>query len=302
MVIGIDFDGTINSMLEKWLEWLNRAHDRHVQYEHVTEWEVWKQYPDLQEESIFEPLNTPEFWDEVEIKQDAAEVIRQLIKERHRILIITSTHHRLLHEKMKRCLFKHLPFLKKEDVIVTYDKSLVRCDLLLDDGEHNFKNFIGTRVIFDAPYNRDATLVDYRVGSWKEFYVLIRGLDRKGIYPPMQRVQQFKADRGCGKTAWLHQRIFDSHEVPCYVIIPENKYRHFCESYMERFGERCPAKLFRREDYKADYHNTDARFFVDMPSTFDFGSELFEVFLEKILYRPNIIFVADFKNTSWNIV
>ena len=71
MKIGIDFDGVMNNMLETWVEWLNKKHGTHVQVEDVTEWELAKKYPWLTKSELFEPLNTPEFWDEVTIKHEA---------------------------------------------------------------------------------------------------------------------------------------------------------------------------------------------------------------------------------------
>ena len=173
MVIGIDFDGTINNMLDTWIAWLNKKHGYSVKASDVTEWELAKVFPTLTKSELFEPLNTPEFWDEVSIKEDAAAVIARLIKDGHEIYIITSSHYRTLPAKLDRCLFAHLPFLKKENVIITYNKSLIKCDLLLDDAEHNLRDFTGTKVIFDAPYNQNCVCADHRVSTWKEFYELV---------------------------------------------------------------------------------------------------------------------------------
>ena len=303
MVIGIDFDGTINNMLETWVEWLNRKHGYHVQASDITEWELAKQYPFLDKAELFEPLNTPEFWDEVAIKPDAPEVVERLIHEGHKIYVITSSHYKTLPYKLKRCLFAHFPFLNKEDVIITYNKSLIRCDLMLDDAEHNFKDFFGTRVIFDAPYNRDCTCADYRVASWKEFYMLISELEHRTIRPPFSRVHQFKAGRGMGKTAWLHQMIYDSvhseYTSPCYVISrTKSEFDHFCRSYRERFGEVCPARFFEANQGI----EASARVFVDMPSYFPVKSEAFELFKNEFNSRNHLIFIADFENTYWNAI
>ena len=67
MVIGIDFDGTINRMLETWLEWLNKKYNKHILFNDVKDWELAKYYPTLTKAELFEPLNIPEFWDEVSL-------------------------------------------------------------------------------------------------------------------------------------------------------------------------------------------------------------------------------------------
>lgn len=181
MIIGLDFDGTINNMLETWIDWLNQRHGTTVKIEDVVEWELTKVFSTLTKRELFEPLNTPEFWPEVTIKPNAVEVIKQLIEDGHQIYIVTSSHYITLPAKMDSCLFVHFPFLKKENVIITYNKSLINCDVLLDDAEHNLINFKGVKVLFDALYNKYSTAHDFRIDSWKAFYDLINELKIAGI-------------------------------------------------------------------------------------------------------------------------
>ncbi len=304
MTIGLDLDGTINNMLEFWLRWLNNTHNTNVQVKDVVEWDISKVYPNLTTAEIYKPLETPEFWSEVSIQEDAVQVIERLRQENHKIYIITSSHYAILPEKLKRCLFANISFLSKEDVIVTYDKSLIRCDLLLDDAEHNLIGFQGIRVLFDAPYNKQATIFDFRVSSWKEFYILISELTAGAPRPPHSRIYQYKAGRGMGKTAWLHQMIYDTtHGVssvitsPCYLIT-NSKYDFdcFCRSYFERFMEHCPAKQFELNQQV----EKNARFFVDMPSTFPFNSQAFDSFRNAFISRDHLVFLADFETTNWH--
>lgn len=181
MIIGLDFDGTINDMLETWLEWLNKKHGTTVKLEDVVDWELSKVYPSLSKKELFEPLNTPEYWSHVTIKANADEVIKKLIDEGHQIYIITSSHYRTLSAKLDKCLFEHLPFLNKENIIITYNKALINCDVLLDDAEHNLINFKGIKVLFDASYNKNSTVHDFRISSWTEFYELVQELKNVGI-------------------------------------------------------------------------------------------------------------------------
>ena len=181
MIIGIDFDGTINNMLETWVEWLNKKHGTSVLVENITDWELIKAFPGLTKRELFESLNTPEFWYEVTIKPGAVKVIKKLIEDGHQVYIVTSSHYITLPSKLDNCLFAHLPFLKKENVIITYNKSLINCDILLDDAEHNLINFQGIKVLFDASYNKYSTVHDFRVNSWEDFYELINELKIVGI-------------------------------------------------------------------------------------------------------------------------
>lgn len=299
MIIGIDFDGVINSMVETWIEWLNREHGYSVKVDEVTSWELHGQYPKLSGTDFFAPLFTPEFWDEVPIKKDAPEVIERLLAEGHEIYVVTSSHYKTLPYKLKKCLFAHFPKLTEENVIITYNKSLIRCDLLVDDNLQNLINYPGGRVLFDAPYNRGPeadAMVDYRVGSWKELYMLVAGLAKRAM-PPITRVKLFKAPRGGGKTAWLHQMIKETPEqIPCYVIAPEHIYHDFCRLYFERFGERCRAKLYKHTNPRIE---PDTRIFIDTPSDFKFTSDTFDTFRRVFLNREHIIYIADSEEANW---
>ena len=173
MIIGIDFDGVMNCMLETWLKWLNTRHGLSVKFEDVLDWKLGKCYPMLTDDELFAPLHFADFWSEVDAQKDAPEILEKLLQDGHQIYVITSTHYDTLSAKLKNCLFKHFPFLKKENIIITYNKSLINCDLLLDDAEHNLVDFKGIRVLFDAPYNRNSTVADFRVDSWEDFYKLI---------------------------------------------------------------------------------------------------------------------------------
>lgn len=181
MIIGLDFDGTINNMLETWVEWLNKKYNTAVKLEDIIDWELAKVFPSLSKKELFEPLNTPEFWNYVTIKSGAKEVIEKLLEDGHQVYIVTSSHYRTLPSKIDNCLFAHLPFLKKENVIISYNKSLIGCDILLDDAEHNLINFKGVKVLFDASYNKNSMVHDFRVDSWTDFYELVHELKIVGI-------------------------------------------------------------------------------------------------------------------------
>lgn len=300
MLIGIDFDGVMNNMVETWVAMLNDVHGLSVQVSDIKSWEMKKAFPKLTEDELFAPLHIPEFWDKVTAKHEAPEVVAKLIADGHRVYVVTTTHYNTLEPKLTKCLFKHFPFLSHHNVIITYNKSLINCDLLLDDAEHNLIDFKGIRVLFDATYNKTATSYDYRVSSWKEFYILVCGLESR-VFTPPARVYRFSAGRGQGKTAWLHQMIKDSEGFDCFLIDTRNCYEAFCKSFMKRFGQRCPAQLLSTtEDLKN--LKPGARIFVDMPSQFAVNSEIFTIFKDLFLARNYLIFVADYENVNWYVI
>lgn len=177
MIIGIDFDDVVTNTLDVWIDWLNNKHNLSVTHSEIDSWKLVDFFPTLTKAELYEPLNTPEFWDEVSIKPGAQEVIGKLIEEGHQIYIITSSYYETLPYKFNRCLFKHFPNLTKENIIICYNKSLIKADMLMDDGEHNLRNFSGIKIIFDMPHNQDCKSADFRISNWQEFYNLVSAIE-----------------------------------------------------------------------------------------------------------------------------
>ncbi len=175
--ICIDMDDTIEYLLPAWLRWLNSKYNLDVQIIDITEWDMTKFFPTLTVDQICEPLRTPEFWDTVTPMSDAIKYIPMLMEEGHDIYICTSTYYKTAPEKFDRCLFKYFPFIDKKKVIITYNKQMIDCDILVDDYINNLigGKYIGLLVWM--PHNKDINLDEYRniyrVHDWKEIYEYI---------------------------------------------------------------------------------------------------------------------------------
>ena len=176
MIIGFDFDDVISNTLDVWVEQLNRTHNLQVKLDDINSWKLSDFFPTLSKAELYEPLNTPSFWDTVSIRPGAKELIQKLIADGHQIYIITSSYYETLPHKLNRCLFANFPYLTKENIIITYNKSLIKADILIDDGEHNLRDFAGIKVIFDMPHNQDCKIADFRVTTWDDINVLLTAL------------------------------------------------------------------------------------------------------------------------------
>jgi 5'(3')-deoxyribonucleotidase len=176
MIIGIDFDDVISNTLDMWVKWLNHTHNLKVKLDDITSWKLSDFFPTLSKAELYEPLNTPEFWDTVSIRPGAQDLIQKLIADGHQVYIITSSHYETLPYKLSRCLFANFPYLTKENIIIAYNKSLIKTDILIDDGEHNLKDFAGIKVIFDMPHNQDCKIADFRVITWDDIDILLNNL------------------------------------------------------------------------------------------------------------------------------
>ena len=176
LTICCDFDDTMTCLLPPWVEWLNNKHNLHVSIEDVTSWEMGNVFSSLTKEEIFEPLNTPEFWFTVEEKPEAGYYIKKIIEEGHSFYICTASYYKNLWYKFDNCLFRLFPFINPKQIITTYNKQMIDCDVIIDDALHNIKGkYLG--ILFDMPHNKSFddthSRTIERVYSWEETYNLI---------------------------------------------------------------------------------------------------------------------------------
>lgn len=179
MVIGVDFDGVVNDMLYLWVEKLNILTDKQVLVSELQDANIRLSYPELSDAEFFSPLYDAEFWDTVPLKPAAAETLKRLLEDGHKIYIVTSTLYEILPLALNNCLFKHCPFLNKRNVVILYDKFLFKCDVLLEDAAKNLEQGDFVKVLFNAPYNKEnRPATSLCVESWEDFYELVQQLQR----------------------------------------------------------------------------------------------------------------------------
>ena len=78
-----------------------------------------------------------------------------------------------------------MPEIPWSHVVVANNKSLVKGDILVDDGLHNLYNGNYIKVIFDKPWNREVdksklTDIIHRIHNWEEIINLIEDFNKVG--------------------------------------------------------------------------------------------------------------------------
>lgn len=170
MIIAVDMDDTLVGLLPAWVAHLNENYYLNVKAEEIREWDMRKAFPSLNDKQIYGPLETDEFWESVVPLPYAREYLYRMVKDGHKIIIVTASHPKTVDAKLNKALYPYFNFITYKDVIVAYDKSCIKADVLIDDGPHNFDKFDGLKLLIDAPHNQDATNHHYRVKNLKEAY------------------------------------------------------------------------------------------------------------------------------------
>jgi 5'(3')-deoxyribonucleotidase len=183
----IDVDDTLIDLLPAWVDWLNEHHGLNVDYESITEWDMMKFFPTLTKEQVFAPLGDMLFWSGVKPKNGAERYLKMIIKQGFDCYLCSATHFNTVALKQNLVLRKYFPFISWDRVIITSHKDMIKGDILIDDGLHNFENVEAVKVVFDAPHNKYDRYVDnpfydaYRVYNWKDVYNLL--LKLAGLEP-----------------------------------------------------------------------------------------------------------------------
>lgn len=167
-IILIDQDAVIANIIDYWLERLNiKFHKRYTE-EDVTDFQLHKVLQ-LPERAIYDVIDEPGFFWKAKVVKDSQYVLEDLWERFDcRIVTAASYSNNAVREKWM-WLQEHFPFIEKEKIVFTKDKSIVRGDFLIDDAPHNLEVFHSIPIIFDRPWNRQLKL-DHgiRLKNWLE--------------------------------------------------------------------------------------------------------------------------------------
>lgn len=172
-VLLFDLDGICCDLIKKWLATYNRDYQDHLTPEDITTWE-WHHLvkPDCGKR-IYHYLNQPGFFADLEPIAGCVESLQRL-SERCELVVVTASPREACADKV-RWVRTHLPFITRENVVITHRKDLVRGDFMFDDAPRNLRHHPATRLMLDYPYNRDFHDC-HRVHSWGEAEELIHQL------------------------------------------------------------------------------------------------------------------------------
>lgn len=186
MVILVDMDDVLEQLAVGWIEYLNDKYGTDTSISDSHEWDISKAFPTLTREQVYAAEKDDRIWDYVRPMPGAAEILQQLIADGHSIYIVTATIYQTLKTKMENVLFRFFPFLSWNQVIITSCKTMIKGDILIDDGPHNLAGGEYEKILFEAHHNRDfdeSSIGAIRVRNWQEVYEAVRRIAEKKAIP-----------------------------------------------------------------------------------------------------------------------
>lgn len=179
LTVLVDLDDVLGGLGEAWVKALNKKHGTSVKRSDVVDWEIEKFFPDISTDEVYAPLFTKKFWESVKPVEGAVKYLKKIIKDGHKVYVVTASHPDTIPLKLNHMLFKHFPYLSYKDVIVAHDKHMIKGDILIDDAPHNFSQTGLIYILMTAPHNKkykDEREDVVRVHSWEEAYGMVDGV------------------------------------------------------------------------------------------------------------------------------
>jgi len=182
MIIAVDVDGVIVDLVTPWLRRYNLDYNDDLTPESIQDWEVDKFVKIECGERIYKYIENPDIYYEALPIKDSLWGVNILRSIGIRVVFLTVSANGTQGRKFK-WLYDNSFFMNDSNPLDNYieckDKSLIRADILLDDGVHNIKSFIGKGVLFTQPWNRKyLSEFEYVVDDWKDF---IDGISRSTL-------------------------------------------------------------------------------------------------------------------------
>ncbi len=163
--IGCDLDSVLNHLDRAWVEWVQNNHDPEFKIEKWVSWDLHKHAKGGQK--LYSFLDDPKNFSILEVQEDAVRVTKKLAKY-HDLFVVSTCTNFIACAAKAAWLKKYFPHISQKNIVFTARKDIIRVDVLIDDGEHNFKNFEGIPILYDSPWNTHAKHLDKnRLKGWK---------------------------------------------------------------------------------------------------------------------------------------
>lgn len=173
MIICISIDNVLNNLVTKALELYNKQFEKNITIDDVTSYDLYNCLAYDDAEGVLKILKSKALWDSLTPIVGAKDTLQKLIESGHRVYINTDAQSKIFDWSVQ-FIKRHFSFFSVDDVIRIGNKSLLKCDILIDDSlDHLIKHKYCYRVCINHPWNQQDDLRDIiydirRCDNWSE--------------------------------------------------------------------------------------------------------------------------------------
>lgn len=166
-VIAIDIDDTVAYLLKSWIKAVNKGENEDVK--EVTNWDIASHFKCGKKVYCY---LKHDLYRNLDVIEDSQEVIKELTIH-YEVYFVTSATEFIESLVAKvEWIKEHFPFIPMKNVVLCGDKSIIKADIMIDDGVHNLEKFDGIKLLFNAPHNQEEKRFK-RVNNWREVRELL---------------------------------------------------------------------------------------------------------------------------------
>ena len=237
--VGIDVDDVLYSCNEYALNLANKKYgfEPPVTLDEIHCWEKRHDRSDV----VFQYYNDIDFFSSQPVFPGAKEFLLKL-QEIADVYITTAVEPKFMSVRIQK-LMEDFPFIKKENIIMGFNKSLLHFDFLLDDNPNNILNSnCRYPIIYRRPWNKSLT-GGLSVNNLDEALSLIRKLNQlseQRVLPEGNKLLIFVGPSGSGKSSIMEQLSDVCKLVPSITTRERrnpNSDKGYCFTSMDKFLE-----------------------------------------------------------------
>lgn len=172
-IVVTDIDGCLNNLMEQMFKMYNERHGTHYNINHLKSYNLEDNFP-LESEELRKLFLEKELWDRLTPTENSQWALRSFVNNGYKVYAATSTHHVNFPWKVE-WMKTHYPFIDTKDIICIHNKSLLRCNVLIEDSYENLTktSAMVDRILLNRPWNKANNDRDYvygisRVNDWEE--------------------------------------------------------------------------------------------------------------------------------------
>lgn len=171
-VVVTDIDNCLNNLMKQTLKMYNERHGTDYTIENLTTYALGDCFSLEETQRMQAMFLEKELWDSLEPIEGAAWGLQSLINEGYKVYAATSTHYINFPWKVQWFIDK-FPFFDEKNIICIHDKSLLKCDVLIEDCYSNLTKSMSDRIVLNYPWNEKYQDRDYIYGinrayNWEE--------------------------------------------------------------------------------------------------------------------------------------
>ena len=166
MIIAVDVDDVIISLVPIWLYLYNNDYKDNLSKNNIIDWQIDKFVKPECGQNIYNYIEDPRIYDLCKPVENSFEAI-SILREQARIIFVTSATIGCAGRKYV-WLKEHGYINKLEDYVEAKDKYLINYDYLIDDNYANIEYSNKNNYLFSAPWNLKYNY-PRRIDGWQKF-------------------------------------------------------------------------------------------------------------------------------------